>query len=870
MKGIIMASLFLIAAIPELIRAQQPVTNAESAFEKHFRQAEVFSTAYPQEKAHLHFDNTSYYSGDTIWFKAYVTQGTENQPTTLSQPLYVELIDQLGHIINKQIVKIQKGEGAGQFPLEKSGLSGYYEVRAYTKWMLAFDNEYYFSRTFPVYRYRLTANDEERSIATYNMSPSMKQRPKENSKKLSVRFFPEGGQLVEGVTSIVAFKAESKKEGVVDVTGTLRTKEGEELTEFKTLHDGMGCLSYTPRKGTKVVAEVIYKGDKYEFPLPEALPQGYILNVNNRTAQLDIRVLRSMSTPPDTLALFISHQGRPLAWNLLSFGSKQAELLRIPTNKLPRGTIQLSLMDRSGNILAERHCYLTPEAPLQLTAQTNSPYYYPFTPIQCKIEGKDASGHPLETNLSVSIRSALHSDYMEYDNTIRTDLLLTSELKGYIHQPGYYFAENSRQRQQELDVLMLIHGWRKYDLAAIVSQPPPQPRYLPETKLTVHGQLKSYIQKKNKNNLEVSILSKKENIFMAGKALSDSSGCFQIPVEDFEGVMPTNIQTSKPGSGRKQLCSVLLFRNFLPELRTYDFRESNPVWEDFNELRNSIKQKDSLHIDSIRKSDPYFLSEVTIKARYPKRRTALFEESIDAYYDVQAMVDRMRDDGTEIFTLYDFLNKVNPNIRLVNGKEIVYQEKTLPLIVDGEIMRNHQRFLIEEDIDAVKTLILSSGSGAKDEIGRLDFSEALTPAEEDFEELQDDLTTTEKVETNEDNREKTVTAMTSDPSAIAYIVTSDEWNGNRDFRPSRGVRTTRIQGYTRPLEFYSPTYTEGVLPQDNDRRRTLYWNPNVKTDKNGCAVIQCYNANSTTSLTINAETICNGKPGAIVKHSIDR
>lgn len=488
-------SLFLLLTFPNTIQAQlfnQPV---EGLFQKYFRQAQIFSAAYPQEKVHLHFDNTSYYAGDTIWFKAYVTQGEKHLPTTLSQPLYVELLDQLGHTIDKQIVKIEKGEGEAQFILEKSGLSGYYEVRAFTKWMLAFDDEHYFSRTFPVYRPRTTDKEEERSIATYNMSPSMKQRPKEE-KTLSVRFFPESGQLIEGVTSLIAFKAESKKEGAVHISGVLRTPKGEELTAFNTLHNGMGCLSYTPQQGVKTIAEVTYDGKKHEFPLPEALPQGYVLNVTNRDKQLDIRVMRNETTPSDTLALFISHQDRPLAWNLLPFGQKQAELLRIPTNHLPKGIIRLSLMNRTGQVLAERCCYMMPEASLLLTAQTDQAYYFPFAPIRCRIEAKDVSGHPLEAFLSVSIRNTLNSDYMKYDNTILTDLLLTSELKGYIHQPGYYFAENTKQRKQELDVLMLVHGWKKYDLTGIVNDPPMQPLYRPEQKLTVHEQLKSYVLKK--------------------------------------------------------------------------------------------------------------------------------------------------------------------------------------------------------------------------------------------------------------------------------------------------------------------------------------------------------------------------------------
>ena len=351
--------------------------------------------------------------------------------------------------------------------------------------------------------------------------------------------------------------------------------------------------------------------------------------------------------------------------------------------------------------------------------------------------------------------------------------------------------------------------------------------------------------------------------------MTDENGRFTIPVEDFEGIIPTNIQTRKLNSDRKQLCSVLLFRNFSPKLRKYSFYEIHPDWKDINELRKTTKHKDSVYMDSIRKTNPYFLAEVTIKARYPQKRTLLFEQSIDAYYDVQAMIDQMRDEGKEIFTLYDFLNKVNPEIRLQEGKQIIYRGKSLPLAVDGKIMRNHQRFLIEEDIDAIKTLVISSGSGAKDEIGKLDFEEALTPIKEDFEELEEEMEITKASEKKATDKQYGK-SLTEEPTAIAYIVSADGWNANRDFRSARGIRTTRIQGYTRPLEFYSPAYTDGALPKNNDHRRTLYWNPNVQTDKNGCVVIECYNADKTTPITISIETIYDGKPGSILKHSIEQ
>ena len=200
---------------------------AKVIFEQYMNQAQTFADNYPREKAYLHFDNTSYYVGDTIWFKAYVTLAEKQVFSSISRPLYVELVDQAGHVTDKQIIKLSQGEGSGQFVLPQSMLSGYYEVRAYTRWMLAFSDPQYFSRTFPIYQ--LSHSDQlERSISTYELSPSMEKRPEETREKLSLRFFPEGGQLVEGVTSQVAFKAESKNEGNLQLSGTLYTKEGQE------------------------------------------------------------------------------------------------------------------------------------------------------------------------------------------------------------------------------------------------------------------------------------------------------------------------------------------------------------------------------------------------------------------------------------------------------------------------------------------------------------------------------------------------------------------------------------------------------------------------------------------------------------------
>ena len=352
------------------------VPPAKVVFQQYMNQAQTFANNFPREKAYLHFDNTSYYVGDTIWFKAYVTLAEQQTFSQISRPLYVELVDQTGHIADKQIIKLTQGEGNGQFILPPSMLSGYYEVRAYTRWMLAFNEPQYFSRTFPIYQ--LTNSDKlERSITTYELSSSMENRPSETEEKLNVRFFPEGGQLVEGVTSQVAFKAESKNEGNIELSGTIYTKEGAEITSFETLHDGMGHFEYTP-SAQPAVAKVDFQGKKYEFTLPQALPNGYVLSTVSNAGALLVRVFCNAATPQDTLAVFISHQGRPYVHQLISCRADAPQEFILPTRKLPAGVLQVSLINRAGNTLCERFVFSNPRAPLQLSAEGLKEVYTPY------------------------------------------------------------------------------------------------------------------------------------------------------------------------------------------------------------------------------------------------------------------------------------------------------------------------------------------------------------------------------------------------------------------------------------------------------------------------------------------------------------
>lgn len=879
---------FFITTLFILCTVNAYAQSSDTIFSRYFRYAQNFADAYPREKVSLHLDNASYYLGDTIWFKAYVVTAEQNLPTTISKPLYVELLDQLGNVVERQIIQLTDGEGTGQIILNNTFFTGYYEMRAYTKWMLAFDNPSCFSRVLPVYRKRLSDKETPRSIATYRMDASMKQRPKDKEKKFTVRFFPEGGQLVKGISSIVAFEATSRDKGAADVEGTVVLPSGEELAHIRSLHDGMGYFEYKPEEKAGV-AKIDYEGSTYQFDLPEALPQGYVLRIDNRREMLDITVTRSSQAMKDTLAVFVSSQGRPYKCMTLDFEDELNCQFRISTKELPPGVQQISLVNLKGETLCERFCYVMPRSSMLLACKTDHALYRPFEPVTCRIKVRDHLNRPVQANLSVSIRNGVESDFREYDHSIYTDLLLVSDLKGYIHQPGFYFENQSAERFKMLDVLLLVRGWRKYDLSRLIGKRPFLPRYLPETSLTLYGQVESYFGKALRN-VGVSILARRDLVSIAGMTKTDSLGYFSAPVDGFSGSMDALIQTRNEGKKWNKQAVVKLFRNFEPSLRKLDYYELNPEWKEAGDLKQLLDTLDIAYKDSVFGPDHHLLDEVVVNAKRLNlllKQTERFEKEILGYYNITQVVDKMRDKGEAVYNLPMLLKELNPNFRLSDSLSLHYNNSRVLFIVNGGVLSYGKTdYVLDKDVDAIKSIMLYYDQAGGESVFVMNKqSNRVTKftannfwsgrwQDGDLSDLplQDAIGADSGPDAlwgEKDRKTMKKSPLQKSSVVVCSITTIDDWDPNKTYKAQRGIRHTYIQGYNEPLEFYSPAYPDGAPLYTEDSRRTLYWNPNVKTNEKGEAVIRCYNSDNSAPLIINVETLYKGSPSSLNIYSID-
>ena len=194
----------------------------------------AFNSLFPQEKVYLHFDNTAYFRGETIWFSAYVVRADRQQLSDMSRVLYVELLDPTGEVVEERKLRLADGRGSGSIKLDRLLTSGFYEVRAYTRYMLNWDTSWAFSRVLPVFNSPGRAGDYSRAeIAApvwRKRLPSSREGDTLSAKAVNVSFHPEGGRLVQGLPSRVAFSVTDGDGRPMDCAGHLTLADGTTLT----------------------------------------------------------------------------------------------------------------------------------------------------------------------------------------------------------------------------------------------------------------------------------------------------------------------------------------------------------------------------------------------------------------------------------------------------------------------------------------------------------------------------------------------------------------------------------------------------------------------------------------------------------------
>ena len=398
----------------------------------------AYAEGYSPERAYIHYDKSAYSAGETIWFKAYLMN--EIIPAIESKTLYIDWIDDKGKLVLHAVSPLVDATTNGQFeiPAEYKGKLIY--VRAYTKWMLNFDSAFIYNKAIPILS-KETASGQKTAI-----SPS-------------IQFFPEGGDMIAGLSNKIAFKANDQWGRPAKVRGIVTSNKNKTEDSIRTIHDGMGYFFLTPQPGVTYSAKwKDEKGVERTSALPKTKNSGAVLQV---TIEGSNRIF-SVSCTPDIIS---SNDTIHLVGTLY-----QHEVFRvakvtatptikgtIPTANLPSGILTITLFDKNWKPLAERITYLN----------NNEYNFHPEMEVQrwglnkrAKNELKITVPDSLVANLSIAVTDA--GIGVDSSTNIVSHLMLSSELKGEIYNPAYYFSKTIPDIAGHLDLVMLTHGWRRF------------------------------------------------------------------------------------------------------------------------------------------------------------------------------------------------------------------------------------------------------------------------------------------------------------------------------------------------------------------------------------------------------------------------
>ncbi|MGZ3814972.1 MAG: hypothetical protein ACXVA0_24775, partial [Mucilaginibacter sp.] len=448
----------------------------------------TFNKTHYIEKAYLHFDKPYYDSGDTMYFKAYVTIGEQHQLTGLSGVLHVDLINTHNKIDQSIKLQLVNGVAWGDFALQDSLPSGNYRVRAYTQWMRNGDEGYLFYKTIPI-----------GSVKQFNTAhkDSLKTK-KPLSETTDVQFFPEGGNLVTDVYSKIAFKAVGPNGLGVNINGVIVDNENFEAAKFSSSHLGMGGFNIGPVEGRTYRAKVTYPdGSEKIIDLPAHKPNGITLSVSEDSLDMIFLQVRA-----DHL-YYEENKGKRFVVLIYSGGSATTAagklesgglIFKLPQSRLKTGVAKASLFTETGEPLCER-LFFVQNPDLNLEISSDKPSYAKREKVHITLNSLNNEGLASSGNFSVAVTDETKVPIDENDETtILTNLLLTSELKGYVEQPNYYFLNNGNVKS-DLDLLMLTQGFRRFEWKKLLNNEYPPFTWPAEKALEISGTAKSLLGK---------------------------------------------------------------------------------------------------------------------------------------------------------------------------------------------------------------------------------------------------------------------------------------------------------------------------------------------------------------------------------------
>lgn len=616
-----------------------------------------------------------------------------------------------------------------------------------------------------------------------------------------VKFFPEGGALINIPHQNVAFKAQGADGFSKEIEGFLFNSKGDTLTNFRSEHNGMGIFTMNPvNNETYYVTVRTNDSITKRFDLPAIEPKGISIAMSHYKQEIRYEIQKTEATEWPQKLFLLAHTRGKLA--ILQPINPKRTFGKMNDSLFTEGITHFMLIDEQGNALSERLIFVPDHKPNQWQITTDQPTYGKREKVSLQIAAKDSEGNPVEGTFSVSItdRKSIQPDSLA-DN-ILSNLLLTSDLKGYVEDPAFYYLNQDARTLRSIDYLMMTHGWRRHKMENVLRTPSLNFTNYIEKGQTISGRIMGFFGANVKKG-PICVLAPKYNIIATTE--TDEKGQFIVNTSFRDSTtFLVQARTKKGFAG----VDILMDPPQYP-VATHKapyFNGATTFMEDY--LMNT---RDQYYMEGGMRV--YNLKEITVTAKRERPSSkSIYTGGINTYTVEE---DRLQGYGQ---TAFDAASRL-PSVTITNGSEIHIRNNSEPaiIVIDDIVYEDASDILKDIQVSDMSSISLLRGADAV----------ILGPR----------------------------------ASGGAVVITLKDPR-NLPARPAQGIITYTPLGYSESVEFYHPTYDtpEKKNAQRSDFRSTVYWNPELRLDAEGKATIEYYTPDSTAPEDIIIEGVDkNGK-----------
>ena len=414
---------------------------------------DTYEKDYSPSKIYVQTDRYMYALEDTVWFKAYALDAAKHIPIERGEVIYLDVVDSKGDRVERKKIFAENLSAASDFIIGREWLPGRYKLRAYTKFMLNQDQEYIFNKEIRIVDIN-NANEEKLiSLDSTNLNQAPLSPP-----SLNIKFFPESGDLVAGISSRVAIKIENYSAELGNVTGTIEDISGNHITPFKVYERGYGLASFTPEKGKKYVAKL--DNDPKVHQLPDVKENGYNITVINSGDNVSCILASNITSGLSGGNILIHSRGKVVYHERLDSMVNNSYVLKFDSKEMLTGVNQITFFDRSGIPRSERLFFINNNLS-EPTINSDKSIYNKREEVDLSLKLDNGDQKSYDCSISIFEKSNLKG--APSSDNIKSWFLLNSDLRGEIKDPSYYFQNTGdNKRAYLLDLVMMTHGWRRF------------------------------------------------------------------------------------------------------------------------------------------------------------------------------------------------------------------------------------------------------------------------------------------------------------------------------------------------------------------------------------------------------------------------